>query len=374
MKKSIPIANPKLELENIDNFFENFKKEMSSGIYVGGKNVSDFELSLAKFLGVKFVAALNSGTDALTLAIDSLDLKKGDEIILPSFTYFATAEAIMRLGATPVFVDVEKNSYCTSLKQIEKVVSSKTKCIIPVHLYGFDADVSSIKKFCSSKNIYLIEDTAQAFGSKSKENKFLGTYGNVNAFSNFPSKTLGGIGDGGFVTTNSSTIYKKITMLRNHGQNKLYEHELLGYNSRMDSLNAFTLNQKLKKFSDIKNTRNNLVKTYKELLDDVDYISYPEININHTLLNYFTITLPIGLRSKFQKSLNEEGIMTNIYYKKPLHHQKALKDYGYKNGSLKNTDDYSKRVLSLPLFSYMENQDIAYLKSKISKVIKKYGK
>jgi len=374
MKKSIPIANPKLELENIDNFFENFKKEMSSGIYVGGKNVSDFELSLAKFLGVKFVVALNSGTDALTLAIDSLGLKKGDEIILPSFTYFATAEAIMRLGATPVFVDVEKNSYCTSLKQIEKVVSSKTKCIIPVHLYGFDADVSSIKKFCSSKNIYLIEDTAQAFGSKSKENKFLGTYGNVNAFSNFPSKTLGGIGDGGFVTTNSSTIYKKITMLRNHGQNKLYEHELLGYNSRMDSLNAFTLNQKLKKFSDIKNTRNNLVKTYKELLDDVDYISYPEININHTLLNYFTITLPIGLRSKFQKSLNEEGIMTNIYYKKPLHHQKALKDYGYKNGSLKNTDDYSKRVLSLPLFSYMENQDIAYLKSKISKVIKKYGK
>ena len=374
MKKSIPIAKPNLELENIDNFFENFKKEMGSGIYVGGKNVSDFELSLAKFLGVKFVAALNSGTDALTLAIDSLDLKKGDEIILPSFTYFATAEAIMRLGATPVFVDVEKNSYCTSLKQIEKVVSSKTKCIIPVHLYGFDADISSIKKFCSNKNIYLIEDTAQAFGSKSKENKFLGTYGNVNAFSNFPSKTLGGIGDGGFVTTNSSTIYKKITMLRNHGQNKLYEHELLGYNSRMDSLNAFTLNQKLKNFSDIKNTRNNLVKTYKELLDDVDYISYPEININHTLLNYFTITLPIGLRSKFQKSLNEEGIMTNIYYKKPLHHQKALKDYGYKNGSLKNTDDYSKRVLSLPLFSYMDNQDIAYLKSKISKVIKKYGK
>ena len=374
MKKSIPIANPSLELENIDNFYEKFKKEMDSGIYVGGKNVSNLELNLSKFLGVKHVATLNSGTDALILAIDSLGLKKGDEIILPSFTYYATAEAIMRVGATPVFADIDKNSYCTSLKQIENLVTSKTKCIVPVHLYGFDADISSLKKFCINNNIYLIEDTAQAFGSKSKEKKLLGTYGNVNAFSNFPSKTLGGIGDGGFVATNSSSIYKKIIMLRNHGQKKLYEHELLGYNSRMDSLNAFTLNQKLKKFGEIKKTRNKLVNTYKEILDKVDFISFPEINTNHTLLNYFTITLPIGLRTKFQNTLNKEGIMTNIYYKKPLHQQKALKSYGFKKGPMDNTNNYSKRVLSLPLFSYMEEEDMDYLKTKLTNVVRKYEK
>ena len=152
----------------------------------------------------------------------------------------------MQCNAKPVFADVERDSFCISLETLEPLVNRKTKCIIPVHLYGYDADISNIIQFAKEKNISLIEDVAQAFGSKSVNGKFLGTYGDINAFSNFPSKTLGGIGDGGFISTNNYQLYKKISLLKNHGQSKNYEHEIVGYNSRLDSLNAFVLNEKLK--------------------------------------------------------------------------------------------------------------------------------
>jgi len=367
----IPIAKPVNDIKYIDDFKSIFISEVMSGMYIGGKNVTDYEKNLAKFLNKKYIASCNSGTDALILSLVALGIKPGDEVILPSFTYFATAESVMHVGAIPVFADIDDNSFCISVKTVEKLITKKTRCIIPVHLYGYDSDIKNIVKLAKSKKIYVLEDVAQAFGSKSNENKFLGTYGDINAFSNFPSKTLGGIGDGGFVATDNLNLYKKVSLLKNHGQSKNYEHEIMGTNSRLDSLNAFVLNNKLKNFSKIDRSRRNFVETYLNFFNNKDEIYIPEIQSN-TLLNYFTIVLPDGERNKIQKLLENEGIQTNIYYKKPLHKQTALKNYGFKSKSLKNTDNLSKNILSLPLYSNPSKKELEYIKTKLKKVFKNY--
>ena len=217
----------------------------------------------------------------------------------------------------------------------------------------------------------MLEDVAQAFGSKSKENKYLGTYGDINAFSNFPSKTLGGIGDGGFVATDNLNLYEKVSLLKNHGQSSNYEHEIMGTNSRLDSLNAFVLNKKLSNFSEIDKTRRKFVENYLEFFSKTEDIYIPEID-NNTLLNYFTVVLPDGERDSIQQLLENEGIQTNIYYKKPLHNQKALIDYGFKSKSLDNTDELSKNILSLPLYSNPSKSELEFINKKLKKVFQKY--
>jgi len=367
----IPIAKPVNDIKNISNFEKLFISEVMSGLYIGGKNVTDYEKSLEQFLNKKYVASCNSGTDALILSLMALGIKPGDEVILPSFTYFATAESVMHVGAVPVFADIDDNSYCLSVKTVEKLITKKTKCIIPVHLYGYDSDIKNITKLAKKNKIFVLEDVAQAFGSKSKDNKYLGTYGDINAFSNFPSKTLGGIGDGGFIATDNLSLYKKVSLLKNHGQSSNYEHEIMGTNSRLDSLNAFVLNKKLSNFSKIDKTRRQFVKNYLEFFSKIENIYIPEIN-NNTLLNYFTIVLPDGQRDRIQKLLENEGVQTNIYYKKPLHKQKALIDYGFKSKSLKNTDDLSENILSLPLYSNPSKIELEFINKKLKKVFKDY--
>ena len=292
---------------------------------------------------------MNSGTDALILSLIAIGVGSGDEVIVPSFTYFATVEAVMQVNATPIFADIEKDSYCISLNSIKKLVSKKTKCIIPVHLYGYDADIENIVNYAHKNGIKVIEDTAQAFGSKSKNGKYLGTFGDINAFSNFPSKTLGGIGDGGFITTNSDELYKKIYMLKNHGQIGTYNHEIIGVNSRLDSLNAFVLNEKLKIFSNISKSRKEFTKFYLDIFKDIDFVYTP--NQSKYLLNYFTIILPKEVRNNFKSELNKIGIEANIYYETPIHLQKALTQSNivFKNNKLENTEDLASKVLSLPL-------------------------
>ena len=367
----IPIANPVNELKTIKNFDSKFLTQVMKGVYVGGKNVTDYENKLQKFLDCQYIASCNSGTDALILSIFALGIKPGDEVILPSFTYFATVEAVMHVGAIPVFADIEDESYCISAKTVEKLITKKTKCIIPVHLYGYDSDIENIIEMAKQKNIYVLEDVAQAFGSKSNADKYLGTYGDINAFSNFPSKTLGGIGDGGFIATNNIDLYKKVSLLKNHGQTKNYEHQIMGTNSRLDSLNAFVLNEKLKNFSKISKSRREFVEFYLNFFTSFDSIYIPKVEKN-ALLNYFTIVLPKNKRDKIQESLENEGIQTNVYYKKPLHQQKALLDYGYKSDSLENTESLSKNILSLPLFSNPTNKELNYLYKKIKKVFDNY--
>jgi len=373
MKNYLPIAKPERELSKISDFNERFKKELWSGRYVGGKNVDTLESSLCKFFDVKHSSTMNSGTDALILSLIAIGVGSGDEVIVPSFTYFATVEAVMQVNATPIFADIEKDSYCISLNSIKKLVSKKTKCIIPVHLYGYDADIENIVNYAHKNGIKVIEDTAQAFGSKSKNGKYLGTFGDINAFSNFPSKTLGGIGDGGFITTNSDELYKKIYMSKNHGQNGTYNHEIIGVNSRLDSLNAFVLNEKLKIFSNISKSRKEFTKFYLDIFKDIDFVYTPEISPN-TLLNYFTIILPKEVRNNFKSELNKIGIEANIYYETPIHLQKALTQSNivFKNNKLENTEDLASKVLSLPLFAFPLIKELKYLKTNIIKVANKF--
>ncbi len=374
MEKHIPVAKPERELLKIPNLNQNFKKQLSSGRYVGGKNIDILEDSISDFLKIKYSSTMNSGTDALILSLIALDVGSGDEVIVPSFTYFATVEAILQVNAVPVFADTEKDSFCISLNSIKKLITKKTKCIIPVHLYGYDADIKNIVSFAKNKGIKVIEDTAQAFGSRTKEDKYLGTYGDINAFSNFPSKTLGGIGDGGFITTNSKKLYKKINMLKNHGQVGTYNHEIVGINSRLDSLNAYILNEKLKIFNNISKSRIEFTNFYLDIFKDVEFVEIPRIN-KYTLLNYFTILLPKEKRDLFKSELNQNGIEANIYYDTPIHMQKVMHQSNiiYRNNLLGNTEDLSLKVLTLPLFSFPLKKELDYIKKNINKIIHKFS-
>lgn len=360
----IPLADPARELQHITNFNKNFKKELLSGNYIGGRFPLELEKNLSKFMKKKYIVTLNSGTDALSCALYALGVGKGDEVILPSFTFVATAEAVINIGATPVFADVEISNQCISLEKIKPLITKKTKCIIPVHLYGNDADIQNISNFCKENDIYLVEDCAQSFGSKTKSNFLLGSFGDISAFSCYPSKTLGGIGDGGFIATDNENYFKKINIYKNHGQVKTYEHKISGINSRMDSLNAFTLLNKLKIFEESKKTRNEFVDFYDSIFNNYTKV---KTNLKHsgTLFNYYTIQLPTAKRSLFQKIMNKNNIVTSIFYRKPLHKQYALKNYGYKHFDLNNTEYLSKRVVSLPLFAYLKKFEKDHLEKTI---------
>jgi len=364
----IPLANPARELERINDFEPRFNNKLKEGVYVGGENVSTFENRIANYTGSKYCVAVNSGTDALLLSLIALGIKKGDKVIVPSFTFFATVEVVMHLGAIPIFVDINTETYTIDIKDFKNKVNKTIKAVIPVHLFGNNSNIEIIKKICSEYNIKIIEDVAQAFGSGTDKDIKLGSIGDMGAFSFFPSKTLGGIGDGGCIVTDNFSHFKKILKLRNHGQGKNYEHEFVGANSRLDSLNAFVLNEKLSIFQDIKKSRNNFYDFYINNLSHLDWINLPTKQNENTILNYFTITVPPILRNKLLSYLNNHHIRASIYYKKPIHLQKVVLER-YNKISLKNTEKISKSVISLPYYSFPEDSELEYLLTKIEKFI-----
>lgn len=362
----IPLANPSRELNYISNFKEKFSKELEKGVYVGGLNVENFELSFKKFIGSKYCVSLNSGTDALLFALISIGVKSGDKVLVPSFTFFSTVECVLHLNAIPIFVDINLKNYTFDLEDFKNKATTEIKAVIPVHLYGNDSQITEIKKICNKKNIKIVEDVAQAFGSADEKNNYLGSIGDVGAFSFFPSKTLGGIGDGGCITTNSYEIYRKIKLLRNHGQIKSYEHEIVGGNSRLDSLNAFILNEKLKIFKKIKFSREEFYKYYIRNLKDVDWITLPTKNNNNIILNYFSVQVPPSIRKRFIQYLNSKNIATGIYYNRPIHLQKVITQKK-QNIKLQNTEIASKSLLSLPFYSFPKDNEMEYIVDTIRK-------
>lgn len=370
----IKIANPQRELSFLKNLDQNFLNLLYSGNYIGGKSVENFESRLSKFLDTKYIASVNSGTDALFLALIALDIKENDEVIVPSFTYFATVETILNLKAIPVFVDIELDKFTISLNTLEKAVTKKTKCIIPVHLFGFNSDIENIVNFAKNKNISVLEDTAQAFGSKTLDEKYLGTLGDINAFSTYPTKTLGGIGDGGFITTNNKELYKKVKLLKNHGQSKTYFHDIPGYNSRLDSLNAYILTKKLGNFSAVKKSRTEFFKDYIKFFDKYSDIEIPKIEKNN-LLNNFSIKVSPKLRGALLKELNLNNIEAKIYYPIPVHQQKALSSLTLLKNSknLINTEKLSKKIISLPFYAFPTLDEKDFIFNKLEKVFKKLG-
>ena len=363
---NIPLANPARELKKIKNFQTRFNKKLNQGVYVGGKDVTTFEENIASYIGSKYCVAVNSGTDALLLSLIALGIKKGDKVVVPSFTFFATIEVVIHLGAIPIFVDINTETYTIDVDDFKKKVNQNIKAVIPVHLFGNNANIDEIKKICSTHNIKIIEDVAQAFGSGTENNTKLGSIGDIGAFSFFPSKTLGGIGDGGCIVTNNLSHYKKVLKLRNHGQGKNYEHEFVGANSRLDSLNAFVLNEKLSIFPEIKKSRDDFYDFYIKNLSHFDWIKLPIKENENTILNYFTITVPPLIRNKLLSYLNQHQIGASIYYKKPIHLQKAVLDR-YKKISMEKTEKISKCVISLPFYSFPEDKEVDYLISKINK-------
>lgn len=323
--------------------------------FVKGEIVQKFEEDLANYLNVKHVISCANGTDALQIAMMSLGLKRGDEIMVPSFTYVATAEAIALLGLTPVLIDVNPNDFCIDIKQLEKQVTHRTKAIVPVHLFGQSANMEAILNFAKQNELFVIEDTAQALGSRftfsDGSQKSVGCIGDIGTTSFFPSKNLGCFGDGGALMTNDDMLAEKIRMVANHGQKVQYYHDIVGVNSRLDGLQAAILIEKLKELDDYEKRRNTVAKFYDENIHNLLIIK-PYRNENSThVFHQYTIRVLNDKRDALRTYLRECNIPTMIYYPLPLHKQRAYSNYS--NQVFSVSENLCKTVLSLPIHTEM---------------------
>ncbi len=321
---------------------------LRSGQFIMGPQVSALERNIADYLGSKHAIALNSGTDALVIALRALRIGPGDEVITSAFSFFATAEAISLIGATPVFIDIDPDTFNLDVRLIEKKITKHTKAILPVHLYGHAADMDTITALASSYNLKVIEDTAQAFGGEYKGRK-LGTIGDFGAFSFFPSKTLGAYGDAGMLITNQDDLANVARMLRTHGSQKKYYNEVVGYNSRMDSLQAAILQVKLPYIEVWTKARRECALNYNRLLaDQIDVVLPKEMPYARHVYHQYTIRLP--KRDLVQQYLAGNGVSTAVYYPVPLH---KLPIYAHISLSLPVVEQAAKEVLSLPNWPQM---------------------
>lgn len=345
---------------------------LQSTAFIQGPQVSQFAAALANYTGASYVIPCANGTDALQIAMMALDLKPGDEIILPVHTYVATAEVIALLGLTPVFVDVDEDTFNIDPGQIENKITRNTKAIVPVHLYGQCAPMEPILEIAKNNNLQIIEDSAQALSAdyffKDRSKKKAGTMGIIGTTSFFPSKNLGCFGDGGAIFTNDGRLSEKIRMIANHGQKEKYHHELIGVNSRLDTLQAAILTVKLKYLDAYTRRRNEVAGYYDGQLRDIEYIKIPaRTSYSNHVFHQYTICIKNGKRDAFKKYLEENGIPTMIYYPVPLHLQNAYKrsEFGY--GSFPVTEKLSTTVISLPMHTEMTNDELEFICHTIKK-------
>ena len=328
--------------------------------FIKGSALKNFEQELAQYLNVKHVIGVGNGTDALQIALMSLDLSPGDEVIVPAFTYIASAEVIGLLGLKPIMVDVDLSNFNILTQNLDKVITSRTKAIIPVHLYGQSAPMDDVIDFAKKHNIFIIEDNAQSLGStyQSRSNKSskTGTIGHIGCTSFFPSKNLGCFGDGGAIFTNNDELAEKIKMIANHGQSQKYVHDRIGINSRLDSIQAAILSVKLNQLDDFNKRRQSVAKIYDDEFSSVEEIITPhrEEYTEHVFHQY-TIKVEEPKRDQLKSYLSDFNIPSMIYYPIPLYRQKAFSSY-YEGQGLSNTEALCKRVLSLPIHTEMDNE------------------
>jgi len=347
-ESKIPILDLKPEIERHWNeYIKAIEEVLKSAQFIMGPNVKAFEEEVASYLGVKHAIGVNSGTDALLIAVKAAGIGPGDEVITTPFTFFATAEAVSQVGATPVFVDVNERTYNIDPKAIEPAITERTKAIIPVHLYGQAADMNPIMDLAEKYNLKVIEDTAQAFGGEYKGRK-LGTIGHIGCYSFFPSKTLGAFGDGGLITTDDDEVAETVKMLRVHGSKKKYYNETVGYNSRLDEIQAAILRVKLPYIDEANEARRKAAHRYNELLKDISGIvtPYEDSGAKHVYHQY-TIRVLGGRRDQLQKHLAERGIGTMVYYPVPVHKLPIYKDTVL---TLPVAEKLAGEVLSLPIW------------------------
>ncbi len=345
----IPILDSKRQYAKIGSEIEKAVTEvLASGSYILGKHNKAFQTEFSDFIGTKFSVGLNSGTDALHLALRALDIGRGDEVITTAFTFVATASAIGLAGATPVFVDINPDTFNIDANKIEAAITPKTKAIIPVHLYGQPAEMDKIMDIAKRHNLKVVEDCCQAIGAEYKGQK-VGSFGDFGCFSFYPTKNLGGMGDGGMITCNDENLYNRVIALRNHGGAIRYYHDELGVNSRLDEIQAAILRVKMPYVNEWNKKRRENAYRYNEM-----FAKYPEIltpkEVENSYCVYHQYTIRIENRDKVHQLLQENGIGAMIYYPVPLHLQKLHKELGYKEGDLPLTEKDTKLVMSLPMF------------------------
>jgi len=345
--------------EDVD---QGFQEVIDSAQFINGPIVKAFAQSLASHVDVKKVIPCGNGTDALMMALMALDLKPGDEVITVPHTFVSTAEVIALLGLKPVFIDIDADSFNMDVSKIEAAITPKTKCIIPVHLYGQGCDMDSIMAIAKQHDLFVIEDNAQSIGARYKNGSAFGTIGHIGTTSFYPSKNLGAYGDAGAVFTNDEALAERIRQISNHGQEKKYFSARLGVNSRLDSLQAVVLQAKLKRLDEFIADRREAAKQYDALLKEVKGIKIPHrATYSDHVFHQYTLTLE-GNRDKIREDLKAAGIPTMIYYPNPLH---TMPVYADGNADCLVSEKMAKQTLSLPMHTELDEEQINYITEKL---------
>ncbi|OGK25494.1 erythromycin biosynthesis sensory transduction protein eryC1 [Candidatus Roizmanbacteria bacterium RIFCSPLOWO2_01_FULL_37_13] len=363
----IPFLDLKKQYRTIKKVIDSvIQNVLIDGAFSGGPYVEKFEKNFAKYIGAKYAVGVNSGTSALHLAMIALGIKEGDEVVVPANTFIATAWAVSYVGAKPVFVDCKRDTWQIDPAKIEKRLNEKTKAIIGVHLFGQPFDIDQVLAIAKNHGLFLVEDCAQAHGAKYRR-KTVGTFGDIACFSFYPSKNLGAYGEGGAVTTNNFEYAKRIKFLRNHASVKKYEHEEVGFNMRMDGIQAAILDVKLKYLNRWNRRRKEVARIYQTGIKNRLIIMQSQPILTESVYYVFVITAV--RREEFMQHLKKHKIETKIHYPIPCHLQKAYRHLGYRKGDLPVAEDFSRNCVSIPLYPEMTNQEV----KRICRIINEYG-
>jgi len=374
--RAIQMVDLKSQYHKIKNEVDKAVIEvLESSAFINGQAVRDFSQNLSTYLSVKHVIPCANGTDALQIALMALDLQPGDEIITPSFTFIATTEVVALLGLNPVFVDVLKDTFCLDIESVKKAITPKTKAIVPVHLYGQSADMEPLMQLAKDHNLYVIEDNAQALGAKYTFSdgtvKSAGTIGDIGTTSFFPAKNLGAYGDGGAIFTNDYSLAAKMRKIANHGSDKRYYHEIVGCNSRLDTIQAAILDIKLKYLDTYAKARNKVAQQYNEAFAGNEKIITPKAAKNTThVFHQYTLILEDTDRNGLQQYLAEKNIPAMIYYPVPGHKQEMFQQFN-QDYDLPVTDYLTDRVISLPIHTEMDEEQMNYIISSVLDFVNK---
>jgi dTDP-4-amino-4,6-dideoxygalactose transaminase len=390
-KMNVPMIDIKRDsAETKQRYRDALLKTLDQGSFILGPDVEALEKECAAYLGVKYALGISSGTDALVIALMALGIGAGDEVICPTFTFFATAGSVARVGATPVFIDSSACCYNVSITDLEKKITKKTKAIIPVHLYGQSADMDPLMELAKKHNIPVIEDVAQAFGAEYRGRK-CGSIGDIGCFSFYPTKNLGGFGDSGLVTTNSEELYNKLKKLRVHGSGHTYHHEMVGGNFRMDGFQGALLRIKLETIDSAIAKRNVNADIYHQIFNASDKAQFPVNNCTcmkfvrdeeiikpillpytcdtHTF-NQYVIRVP-KKRDALKQHLADHGIGSAVFYPIALHNQQCFQYLGGKPGDCPLAEKFCDEVLALPIFPELRKEEVEYVAETVVSFFKK---
>jgi len=365
----VPLMNLKTQYDELKDEIDACMTDIAgSSRFILGPETEDFENDIAKYCGTKYGLGVGSGTEALILALYALGLKEGDEVITTPATFIATAEAVSRVGAKPVFADIDPLTYNIDPEAAEKAVGPRTKAIIPVHLYGNPCDMERIGGIAERHGLKVVEDCAQAIGA-SYGGKKVGSFGVAGCFSFFPSKNLGAFGDGGMIVTDDDELYKRLKLLRVHGTTKKYHHSLIGFNSRLDNLQAAILSIKFKRLEKWNENRRRIAARYSEALKDIAGVPVEQKNAR-SVYHLYMLRVDEPKRDPLVRYLNEEGIQARVYYPVPVHLQECYRDLGYKQGDFPEAERASEETFALPLYSGMTEEQADYVIENVRKGIK----